>query len=207
MPIATHPEWQQLALYAVTAAVILTALFSIPRVGAFIRGAVSIVVLAFALFVLFQQAPFHPSLSRLMAKAGLDSQQVVGDEVRIQMSRDGHFWAEVDINGVKRRMLVDSGATVTTISEQTAEAAAVDPNGLVPVVLRTASGAITARTGEIDRLSLGTIEARNLKVVVAPTPGSIDVLGMNFLSDLASWRVEKRTLVLVPDAPAAAEIR
>src|SRR3546814_543678 len=31
-----------------------------------------------------------------------------------------------------------------------------------------------------------------------PALGDIDVLGMNFLSQLASWRVEGRTLILVP---------
>lgn len=203
MPVATLPEWQQLAIYAVIAALVLGLLFSIPKVGKVLRGAASLAFLAFALFVLFQQAPLHPALSRLMGQVGLDRQTVAGETVRIRMSPDGHFWADVDINGVRRRMLVDSGATVTTISDQTAQAAAVDPDDLVPVVLQTANGTIMARTGEIDSLSLGTIAARNLKVVVAPTPSSIDVLGMNFLSDLASWRVEKQTLVLVPEAPEA----
>jgi len=203
MPIATHPEWLQLAVYAVAAAVVLTLLFSIPKVGAVLRGAVSLAVLALVLFVVLQQAPLHPGLSRLLAKVGLDGQTVVGDAISIRMSPDGHFWADVEINGVSHRMLVDSGATVTTISDRTARATAVDGDDLLPVMLQTAGGMIAARTGEIDRLTLGTIEARNLKVVVAPTSGSIDVLGMNFLSDLASWRVEKRTLILVPEPRAA----
>lgn len=203
MPMTAHPEWLQLAVYAVAAAVVLTLLFNIPKVGAVLRGVVSVAVLALVLFVVLQQAPLHPGLSRLMAKAGLDGQTVAGDTVSIRMSPDGHFWAEVEINGVKRRMLVDSGATVTTISTQTAQATAVDGDDLLPVMLRTAGGTIAARTGEIDHLTLGTIEARNLKVVVAPTPG-IDVLGMNFLSNLASWRVEGRTLILVPE-PARAQ--
>src|SRR5215217_461069 len=203
MPFSAQPEWLPLALYAVAAAVVLTLLFRIPRVGAVLRGAISFAVLAFALFVLFQQAPLHPGLSGLMDKAGLNPQRIDGDTVRLAMSPDGHFWAEVDINGVRRRMLVDSGATVTTISEETARAASVNGDDLLPVILRTSGGTIAARTGEVDRLALGTIEARNLKVVVAPTPGGMDVIGMNFLSGLASWRVEGRTLGLAPNAPAA----
>jgi aspartyl protease family protein len=39
-------------------------------------------------------------------------------------------------------------------------------------------------------------------VVVSPSIGNLDVIGMNFLSQLASWRVEGRTLVLEPK-PAA----
>lgn len=199
MPLATHPEWQQIALYALGGAVLLTLLFSIPKVGAVIRGVFSIALLAFGLFVVLQQAPFDPNLSRLMTRAGLDSQQVVGEEVRIRMASNGHFWAEVELNGVRRRMLVDSGATVTALSEATARAAGVTANAdLFPVVLRTANGAVTARTGKVERLTLGGIEARDLKVVVSPALGSMDVLGMNFLSQLGSWRVEGRTLVLTP---------
>jgi aspartyl protease family protein len=38
-------------------------------------------------------------------------------------------------------------------------------------------------------------------VVTSPGLGNLDVLGMNFLSKLDSWRVEGRTLVLVPHHP------
>jgi aspartyl protease family protein len=37
--------------------------------------------------------------------------------------------------------------------------------------------------------------------VTSPGLGDLDVLGMNFLSKLQSWRVEGRTLVLVPHHP------
>jgi len=65
-------------------------------------------------------------------------------------------------------------------------------------MLRTANGIAAARTGSIDELKVGNIVARNLKIVTAPGLGELDVLGMNFLSRLQSWRVEGNTLVLVP---------
>ena len=58
-----------------------------------------------------------------------------------------------------------------------------------------------AETGKIDELRVGNIVARNLRVVTAPGLGDLDVLGMNFLSKLESWRVEGRTLILVPHHP------
>ncbi len=36
---------------------------------------------------------------------------------------------------------------------------------------------------------------------MTPALGDLDVLGMNFLSKLASWRVEGRTLVMIPEKP------
>lgn len=199
MPITTNPEWQQLALYAAGAALLLIVLFNIPFVGRILRSLFSFGLLALCLFVLFQQAPFDANLSRLTSRLGLDNQEVVGNEVRLRMANDGHFWAQASINGVERRMLVDSGATVTALSQATADEASVTGAGtLLPVILRTANGSVQAQTGTVERLTLGNIEARNLKVVTSPALGNVDVLGMNFLSQLESWRVEGRVLVLVP---------
>jgi aspartyl protease family protein len=206
MPITSAPEWQNVALYAVAAALALILVQRIPVVGRLIRFGISFGILAFALFLLIQQAPFEPHLERLAGRLGLDRQQeVVGREVRIRMAGDGHFWADATLNGVKRRMLVDSGATVTALSEATAASAGVDRGeDLVPVMLRTANGVTAARTGSVKELRLGTAKVTGLKVVVSPALGDMDILGMNFLSKLASWRVEGRTLVMVPHHPVAA---
>jgi len=202
MPVHTLPEWQHLAVYAIGAAVIIMLLQRIPVVGRFIRFAISLGLLAFLIFVLLQQAPYNPELSSITQRFGLDDQKIAGKELRVTMSSDGHFWVVASINGVKRRMLIDSGATVTAISSGTAREAGVDAStGITPVVLRTANGMAPASTGAIDELRVGNIVARNLRIVTSPGLGSIDVLGMNFLSRLESWRVEGRTLILVPHHP------
>jgi aspartyl protease family protein len=200
----TVPEWQHLALYAVAAAVILMLIQRIPVIGKVVRFAFSLGLLAFLIFIVLEQAPYQPELARFTQSLGLDDQQVSGNELRVRMSSDGHFWVVASINGQKTRMLIDSGATVTAISEQTARLAGVDTGRtFAPVVLRTANGATAAETGSIDELRVGNIVARNLKVVTAPGLGNLDVLGMNFLSKLESWRVEGRTLILVPHHPQA----
>jgi len=203
MPTA-FPEWQHLALYAVGAALIVMLLQRIPVVGRIIRFAISFGLFAFLIFILLQQAPYQPELSRLTAKLGLDDQQVSGRELRVKMAPDGHFWVIATINGVTARMLIDSGATVTAISQQTAHEASVETgSGIAPVMLRTANGVAPAKTGSIEELRVGNIVARNLRIVTAPGLGGLDVLGMNFLSRLDSWRVEGQTLILVPHRPQA----
>jgi aspartyl protease family protein len=202
MPVSTFPEWQHIALYAVGAALLIMVLQRIPVVGRLVRVLFSVALLAFFLFILLQQAPYQPALARFTERLGLDSQEVSGSELRVRMAADGHFWVKATINGVARRMLIDSGATVTAISSRTAtEADVATGSGLTPVVLRTANGAAAAETGTIRELRVGNVVARNLKVVTSPGLGDLDVLGMNFLSQLKSWRVEGRTLVLVPHHP------
>ena len=199
---SSFPQWQQLALYAVGIALIVMLLQRIPVIGRIVRFAISLALFAFLIFIVLRQAPYQPELSRLTSSLGLDDQKVAGKELRVKMASDGHFWVKASINGVDRRMLIDSGATVTAISEETARAAGVDTGaGLTPVMLRTANGVARAETGSMDELRIGNIVARNLRTVTAPGLGSLDVLGMNFLTKLDSWRVEGRTLILVPHHP------
>jgi aspartyl protease family protein len=131
--------------------------------------------------------------------AMLDDQQVSGTETRIRMAEDGHFWADVEIDGVRRRMLIDSGATTTALSIATAQAAGLDlDESPFAAVINTANGAVTARTGTVRRVAIGSVTATDLGIVSSPAFGDTDVIGMNFLSRLASWRVEARTLILTP---------
>jgi aspartyl protease family protein len=159
-------------------------------------------LVAVLIVVVIQRGRFDPYFSRLVSALHLGGQEVVGKEVRIRMAPDGHFWARVRVNGVQRRMLIDSGATITALSAATASAAGLDTDSpVLPVVLNTANGSITARTSTLPELTLGDIVARDLPVVVSPAFGDTDVLGMNFLSMLKSWHVDGRVLVLEPHHP------
>jgi aspartyl protease family protein len=208
VPNVPNPEWQHLAVYAVGAAVVLIILFRIPYLGRVLRALFSFGMLALCLFLVFQQAPFIPGVARVTESLGIDGQAVDGQEVRIRMSPDGHFWARATVNGLERRMLIDSGATITALSGRTIREASIEErSSVVPLILRTANGDVRATTARVDTLRLGGITARNLNVVTTPALGDTDVLGMNFLSQLESWRVEGRTLILVPRQPGRATDR
>jgi aspartyl protease family protein len=183
---------------------VILLLQRLPYVGPIIRLAFSLCLIVAIVALLVERAPMSPFLTGFADRFDLDRQQVVGKEVRIPMARSGHFVAMVSINGVRRRMLIDTGATVTALSTATAEAAGLEPDPVpIPVVLETANGAVQAQAATVPELRVGDIVARDLKVVVSPAFGDLDVLGMNFLSKLASWRVEENVLVLVPHHPQA----
>lgn len=191
------------SLYLVLGAIVLAGLIArrVP-VMRMLLSLTSFVVLAGLLaMAIEQQQRFDPSFGALV---GLHDQEVVGTDVRIRKSRDGHFWARVRIGSVERRMLIDSGATITAVSEDLAMEAGLEPrDGLVPVLIKTANGTVRAQTATVPELRFGTIVARRLPVVVSPAFGDVNVLGMNFLSLLKSWRVENETLILVPNHPQA----
>ncbi|RYY24057.1 MAG: TIGR02281 family clan AA aspartic protease [Sphingomonadales bacterium] len=131
---------------------------------------------------------------------GYEEQRAEGGIVRIRMARDGHFWANVKLNGYERRMLIDSGATITALSLPTATSAGIEPDkGHPPVTIETANGTVSAGAATLDTLEIGPLKAKDVDVVISEAFGEMDVLGMNFLSTLKSWRVQGNELILEPD--------
>lgn len=159
-------------------------------------GWVLIFLAAFVAFTL--KDDFMALGKRVLADSGGEGEAVaVGRELRIRKAMDGHFWVNGELNGHKVRFLVDSGATVTSISTATARLADIEPGGF-PTYVETANGTIQVRRARAERLKVGTIERRDLAVHVAENFGPTSVLGMNFLSSLSSWGVEGQWLVLRP---------
>lgn len=119
---------------------------------------------------------------------------VTGEEIRIPKSDDGHFWVEVSVNGHKAPFLVDSGASFTTVSAETARVAGLEPDLRVDLV-ETANGSVLMRKASANSLAVGSIERPGLSISINERDDT-NVLGMNFLSSLAGWRVEGNALVL-----------
>jgi aspartyl protease family protein len=94
-------------------------------------------------------------------------QIVMGDTVRISMADDGHFYADAVLNGTPRRMLIDSGATVTALSQTSAAAAGIKPNSVFETMLDTAKGPVAATRASVAEMRLGGIQAHDLPVVVS----------------------------------------
>jgi aspartyl protease family protein len=119
--------------------------------------------------------------------------------LRLRKSDDGHFWVDTEMNGKKVHLMVDSGATFTSLSDATAAAAGVtvDETGF-PVLLETANGAVEAKRARIARLKVGPIVRADFPAVVSKQFGDVNVIGMNFLSTLKGWRVEGDEMVLNP---------
>lgn len=194
--------WQSIDLiWLVGVLVLVLSALSVRRLsfGFVLRSLLSwAAIILLAVLAVAHRHELRALFTAATARLGIDEQQVQGRTVRIRMSPDGHFWARVRLNGVERRMLIDSGATITAISDETAAAAGITPGGGLPVMIETANGTVAAQRGRIQHLAIGPLETEDLGVVVSSNFGNLDVLGMNFLSRLHSWRVEANTLVLEP---------
>lgn len=194
-------------LYLLVAGVVAVMVLArrVPVVGRFVAFVVTAGCMVLVALLVMERAPLDPTFARVAQRFDLGGQRVVGKEMRVPMAADGHFWVRVKLGGIERRMLVDSGATVTAISADTAAAAGIEPSdSLMPVMMQTANGTVTAQAATVPELRIGNVVARDLPVVVSPAFGDMNVVGMNFLSRLKSWRVEDGVMILQPHHPQTA---
>jgi aspartyl protease family protein len=212
------PIWDQLAhsiaelpksglLMAAIAAMVLGILGSmvmrwVPPLGRLLRAGSTLALMAVLAMVVLQLSRMDPRFDMAVPQLGMPEQTVAGAETRVKLARDGHFWLRGELNGHPVRFLVDTGATLTAVSTETAQSAGLEvrTNGL-PVRMQTANGPVAAQLTSIDELRFGNVTARGLDAIIAPGLGPTNVIGMNLLSRLASWRVEGDTMILVPHNP------
>ncbi|MGB3166630.1 MAG: TIGR02281 family clan AA aspartic protease [Alteraurantiacibacter sp.] len=174
----------------------------VPALGRALKLASSLGLVAVLVLVVLQLSRIDPRFSMAVPQLGYPEQVVVGEETRIPQHVDGHYWLEAEINGHRAAFLVDTGATLTAVSEHTAEAAGLEPReGGMPIRLQTANGSTAAYTTGVDELRFGNVVARGLDAVIAPGLGDTNVIGMNLLSRLASVRIEQGELILTPNNP------
>ena len=189
-------------LYLIGVLVLVSSALMVRRIpiGQGLRMFAGWVLIFLAAFTAFTLKDDFIALGKRVIDEGRGEGQVVavGEEMRIRKSMDGHFWVSGEVNGRKVRFLVDSGATVTSISAQTARLADIEPGRGLPVYVQTANGTIQVQRARAKRLKVGTIERRDVAVHVSEAFGPMNVLGMNFLSSLSGWGVEGQWLVLKP---------
>ena len=189
---APHVLYMVLAIILVGSALVATRM----PIGKAARMALAWLAIFGAIFIVFAfRSEFSAFGQRLKAEA-TGEPIFSGEEMRIPMAEDGHFWVEGAVNGQPARFLIDSGASSSTISSATAAAAKVETGSLTQYV-NTANGIARVHRAYADHLQIGAIERTDFPVDVNANDDT-NLLGMNFLSSLASWRVEGNYLVLRP---------
>jgi aspartyl protease family protein len=119
-------------------------------------------------------------------------------EVRLRRRLNGHFTANVEVNGTPVSMIVDTGATSIVLRPQDARKAGIDVDALtfrVPVL--TANGRTMAARVRLEMVGIGPLDRQKVEALVAQ-PGALtqSLLGMSFLSRLRSYEFSGDFLTL-----------
>lgn len=96
----------------------------------------------------------------------------------------GHFFTTVAVNGVSMRFMVDTGATMVTISSGDAKRAGVNFLAGERGLMQSANGVVAAYRVKFDTVRLGEITLNNVDgiVIEGNRLGGHGLLGMSFLN-------------------------
>ena len=150
------------------------------------------------------QAPAAPRASekseaaRLAELKSSNAPQFSSEDGSIALERnsDGHFYADVRINGNPIHMLVDTGATGIALSRDDARAAGLATSiGMNDVVGEGADGVVHGEYVKLERVELGPLSASGLDAIVLNS-GSQSLLGQSFLSKFANVQIEGDRMIL-----------
>jgi len=140
-------------------------------------------------------AVFTPRLAPTTHGSAID------DEVIVPLKWEGVWVADVEINDLHEvKMIVDTGASSTSVSSQVAFDIGLSPEG--KVTMSTANGLSEAWVGQVQSIRLGEAERKNIRVLVMENfgeDGTGGLLGLNFLNGF-NWQIDQQAghLILRP---------
>jgi aspartyl protease family protein len=150
----------------------------------------------------------NPDIAEQSAKAAVRSQELVPEpaakrlalsgEERLDMNAQGHFIAQFRMNGRPVEAMVDTGATMVAINKSTARRLGIN---VVPADFKysvsTANGQTKVARAVIATIEIGGVRVRDVEAAVLDDR-ALDgtLLGMSFLRQLKSFRVEDNELIL-----------
>ena len=108
----------------------------------------------------------------------------------------GHFFTQGSINNRPVQFLVDTGASVVSISQSEADRLGLDYRAGQAVRLNTANGQTPGWALKLNQLRVGDITTYNVDAVVVPAPMPAVLLGNSFLNRFSMQR-EGSQLMLI----------
>jgi aspartyl protease family protein len=127
-----------------------------------------------------------------------DAEPSVGasGEVTIRRALSGEFLVPAKVNDRPVKFVFDTGATTVVLTAEDAHRVGLDAGRLdFSAEVMTANGEALAAPTRIARLAIGPIVVRNVRALVTrPGAMSESLLGMSFLEELESYKVERGKL-------------
>jgi aspartyl protease family protein len=110
------------------------------------------------------------------------AQVLANGDLVIQRSTDGHFYTLGTVNGQQAKFMVDTGASLVSVSDAFAQRASL--RGGRPATFNTANGSQPGRIVDGVGIAIGPVSVSNVRVGVGLRMGDDDaaLLGQSFLS-------------------------
>jgi aspartyl protease family protein len=136
--------------------------------------------------------------NRVMSEISPSSVRVAkSGQLVIRISEDGHFYANIKINEVNVRFMVDTGASDIVLSTTDAKRVGINFQKLIfDKAYQTANGKSWGATIRLKELAIGNIKFNNVPASVSDSEMGTSLLGMSFLRQFSKYEFYRDELVL-----------
>lgn len=118
-------------------------------------------------------------------------------QITVNLSEDGHFYVNVEINSVPIRFMIDTGASDIVISITEAKRIGISGEKLLfNKPYQTANGTSWGASVILNELKFGNVEFRNVPASVNSSDMGVSLLGMSFLRQFKKYEFYRDQLIL-----------
>lgn len=189
MPLGSlSPDDKAHALYLVLLLAMVVLFFAVGRrrnlVG-WLRDSLAWVLIFLMVLIAYQAS------DSIRAALFPPSTVAVDGAIELHRQSDGHFHAELEVNGRPIRFMVDTGASQIVLSRRDAEAAGLDPDRLVfGDQAETANGWVAIAPVRLREVRFGGMVSRGVPASVSAGALDTSLLGMDYLRRFARIEIE-----------------
>lgn len=140
--------------------------------------------------------PERPVENETATTRPIQTQTFSTGTIRLERAADGHFYADVQVNGATVNFMVDTGASGIALTTDDAQRAGLQfSRSSFEVVGQGASGPVKGQPVLLDRVRLGSKALQNTEALIIDG-GSQSLLGQSFLQQFGEVQIKDDTMVL-----------
>ena len=141
--------------------------------------------------------PIAPPVQTQPSKSPAKTPNTDPLDVVLERRQNGHFYANVNVNGHMIEFLVDTGATAIALTADDARKLGFHwTDAELGIIGHGVSGPVSGKMVELHHLKLGGREAWDMDAAIIPQGLSVSLLGQNFLRQIGSLKISGDQMVL-----------
>lgn len=135
--------------------------------------------------------------SRILGEINPSFAQIKDGKIEIKLAQDGHFYINLQINGVDARFMIDTGASDIVISISEAKRIGIDVAKLsFNKPYQTANGKSWGASVKLNQVKIGSVVFAEVPASVNNAEMGSSLLGMSFLRQFKKYEFFQDRLIL-----------
>ncbi len=194
-------DWQSFTYYALILLFLFTGLISrqdlpFSKIFKYLSIWLGIAIIIISLYS--YRYEFYDFKNRILGEINPSAARINEEgQISINISRDGHFYMDVKVNGAMVKFMVDTGASDITLNLNDAKNAGIDVENLnFNKRYQTANGISLGAGVILKEMEISGVKFRNMLASVNSSNMGVSLLGMSFLKQCKKYEFYQNRLVL-----------